>query len=387
MEEGQNTTYHRAFYTKLRPTQAQRRYFGQCAGVARFVYNWALADRIERYQAGEPTNYYEQKKRFNALKREQYPWLADYPYVIVERAFANLDRAYQAFFRRVREGSEAPGFPKFKSRTTARKAFCLGGNVRVEEKRVRLPRIGWVNLAERGYLPCTGQPGVKLNNVVISERAGEWYISAQYELPRPAPIVKGGVVAIHPGVRRLATLDDGTVYENPRPLEKELKRLAKLQRELARRMPGSANREKTRRKLARLSARIANRRAHALHNVSADIVRKRRPKRVIVQDWDIRGMLQQDAVEEGGAVNRRIHRAIADTGMGELLRQIEYKAAWAGADVVYVERYVSVNRPCSRCGAEKAELDASQLIYRCEACGLEIDRDDNAAKNLRNLLA
>ena len=137
----------RGYKTVLDPSNEQRSWFMRCAGTARFVYNWALDDRIARFKAGEKTNLYEQKRRFNALKGVQFPWIYDVPYALTDAAFVNLDRAYQNFFRRNKQGAGKKGFPRFKSRRRGIGSFTLRGSIHIESGRIKLPRVGWVRLA------------------------------------------------------------------------------------------------------------------------------------------------------------------------------------------------------------------------------------------------
>lgn len=361
----------RAFKTKLRLNNEQRSYFRGCAGAARFVYNWALADRIERHEnGGLSTNKFEQKRRFNALKHEQFPWLVKYPYVLVERAFDDLDAAYQNFFRRVKQGAEEPGFPNFRSKHKGDLRFCLGRNgVSIEENRIKLPRIGWVTLEESGYLPTSN---AKLNRATISCRAGDWYVSVQVELPEPAKPVLAGSVGVDLGVKALATTSDGRSFDNPKTLGKHERRLARLQRELNRRVKGSRNRSKTKAKIAKLHKRIADVRHHTLHDISAHVVYGLKPERIVLEDLNVKGMM----------ANRHLSKAVADAGMGELSRQIEYKAAWLGVEVVRANRWYPSSKTCSGCGHVKPTLSLDERVYVCDCCGVSLDRDHNAALNL-----
>lgn len=365
----------RAYRTELDPNREQRALFVKHAGAARFVYNWALSDRIERYKAGESTNLYAQKRRFNALKGEAFPWLAEVSYRAVEQAFTNLDRAYANFFRRVKAKDKDPGFPRFKSRKRGLGAFTLRQGIHVEERRIKLPRIGWVRLKERGYLPCAG---VRVLSANVSERAGRWFVSLQVEAERPQPAAATGpAIGVDLGVKVLATLSNGRVFENPRSLAKYERRLKHLSRELCRRQKGSRNRDKTRRKLARLHARIADVRANALHQVSHYLTAKTKPSAVAIEDLNVKGML----------ANRHLSKAIADASFAELRRQLEYKAAWYGVDLVLAGRFYPSSKTCSGCGSVKPLLRLSERTFVCEACGLLVDRDLNAARNLASLTA
>jgi putative transposase len=357
----------------LRPNNAQRAMFLKCAGAARFVYNWSLADRKAVYEAGGKPNMYEQKRRFNALKAEQYPWLYDVPYVLQEEAFAHVDLAFQNFFRRVKKG-EKPGYPRFKSRKRGVGSFTLRGHIHIEADRIKLPRIGWVRLKERGYLPQDG--ACKLLSVCISERAGRWYASAQVEEEVADPVPGAGpVVGVDLGLKTLAVCSDGMTFENPHALVSAERKLSRLNRELARRQKGSKNRAKTRTKLARCHARIANVRSHALHNVSYHLTAKTKPQAVVIEDLNVKGMLS----------NRHLSKAIADVGMYELRQQIEYKGKWYGVEVMTADRWYASSRICSACGAVNHALTLSDRTYVCAVCGAVIDRDLNAALNLASL--
>jgi len=344
--------------------------FLRCAGAARFVYNWALADRIERWQEGQSTNLYEQVRRFNAIKREQWPWLYEVPYRLQAEALAHLDTAYQNFFRRVKQGIQEPGFPKFKSRKHGIGSFTLRGCIHVKQSQIKLPRIGWVRLKEHGYLPS--ETMVKLLSVTISERAGRWYASVQVEEDGPEPETGEGIIGIDLGVKHLAVCSDGTVFENPKALIQAERKLARLQRELSRRTQGGQNWHKTKAEIARCHAKIVNVRRHALHQVSHYVTVKIKPETVVIEDLNVSGMLK----------NHCLAGAISDAGFSELRRQIEYKAQWYGVNVIVVGRFWPSSKTCSRCGCVKANLTLADRTYTCDYCGLVIDRDLNAALNL-----
>jgi len=362
-------TVKRAYKTKLRTNNKESALFYQCAGVARFVYNWALTDRIERYEAGNPTTYYEQKKRFNSIKDELCPWVRNYPYTITESAFHNLDSAYQNFFRRVKQGTDKPGFPKFKSKHRSTPSFTVRGVV-IEHARIRLPKLGWFRLEEKGYLPA----GNYLTNAVtISEKNGVWYASIQVEVPRPTngrPHM--GTLGIDFGVKALAVCSDGTVFENPKVLYKYEKRLAHLQRELSRRKKGSRNWRKTKAKIAKLQAKIANVRRAAQHNASKHVTANMRPERIVLEDLNVAGMVK----------NHHLAKAVSDAGMSELARQIEYKAEWNGIEIIKADRWFPSSKTCSNCGSIRDDLSLAERVFVCPDCGFEIDRDLNAARNL-----
>jgi len=363
----------KAYKTALDPNDKQITFFRQCAGAARYVYNWALADRQERYKAGLKTSHNEQKVRFNALKRELCPWIVELPYAVLEKAFADLDTAYKNFFRRVKAG-QTPGFPKFKSKKCNAAHFSVR-NVKVEAGQVRLTGIGWVRLHEHGYIPTEGEYGVY---ATISERAGRWYISILAETEVDEPINEStDILGVDLGIKSLATCSDGKVFDNPKALYKAERKLKRLQRELSRRTKGGKNWLKTKAKLQRVHAKVSNIRQHALHQVSHYVTAIAKPKVVVLEDLNVQGMTS----------NHHLAKAVSDVGMYELRRQIEYKAKWYGVKVMVADRWYPSSKTCSECGATNQLLTLSDRTFVCPACGCIIDRDYNAALNLASLAA
>lgn len=336
------------------------------------MFNWALADRKERYEAHNlSTNKYEQKRRFNAWKVDNAPWLYSVPYALQEQEFTNVDLAFQNFFRRVKRG-ETPGYPKFKRRN-GRKRFTLRGSIHIEDDRIKLPRIGWMRLKERGYLPTQD---VKLLSVNVSERAGRWYISVQVREEISDPVNDSMlVVGADLGIKTLVVLSNGEMFDNPKPLYQEQRKLARLQRELSRRTKGGANWRKTKAKIQKCYARIANIRKYTLHDISHHVTATLRPKTIVLEDLNVTGMVK----------NHCLAKAISDVGFAELRRQVEYKATWYGIEVIVANRWYASSKTCSGCGCIKDALDLSERTYICKHCGLGIDRDLNAARNLAAL--
>ena len=348
--------------------------FRKCSGTARFVYNWGLAEWQRQYEADERPSRYSLCKQFNGIKDEECPWIREIPYAVTESAFYNLGYAFKNFFRRVKQSSDKVGYPKFKKKGR-NDSFQLR-NVRVEHDRVRLTHIGWVRLKERGYIPTTDSGAEFGVYATISRKAGRWFISMQVEEEIPEP--ENGsmlVLGVDFGLKTLAVCSDGTVFENPHALKQQERKLARLQRELSRRKRDGQNWKKTKRKIGRCHARIANIRKHALHQVSHYITAKAKPRMVVLEDLNVSGMMQ----------NRHLSKAISDIGFYELRRQTEYKAGWNGVEVLVADRFYPSSKTCSECGAVKSVLRLSERMYVCSECGAIIDRDKNAALNLAAL--
>lgn len=424
----------KAYKTKLILNNAEREYLRQCAGAARYVYNWGLNALEQYYQEnGKSTSARTVKKSFNAQKEVLCPWITQYPYTILESEFDFLQRAFDNYWRKRKAGGVArdiarlkergqwnrrvakmldrgrsgiqlePGYPKFKSRHD-RKSFSLRGSIVVHEGKVRLPsprdktvtrklRVGpWFRLAEDSYLPL----GVEILSVSVSEEGNDWYISFQVRenVPDPHPTTED-VLGVDFGVKAVATVSDGTVFDNNRPLANYEDKLKRLQRKLARQNRGGANYKKTQEKIADLHQKIARIRRHNQHNISRELTINRRPKAVCIEDLNVKGMLASPAPnlgEDGITYKRNNRRAkaglaksISDVGIGELVRQLEYKAQWNGIEVVKAYRFYPSSKTCSACGSVKDVLSLDVRTFICENCGLIIDRDLNAAKNLASL--
>jgi putative transposase len=375
----------RAYKTELKLNNKERSLLAGCAGAARYVWNWGLRQKIDEYEAtGKSPSYYELHRRLNALKKGELSWLYQYSKTIPQESLRDLDRAFANFFRRVKGNGqknngkdEKPGFPRFKSRKQRRGRFRVWGSIHVADDRIKLPRIGWLRLKEKGYLPTSG---VKILSATISERGNRWLESLQVEEEIAERQATGQAIGIDLGLNHMAVTSAGQTYENAKALKQALKRLARLQRELHRRQPGSRNRAKTRAKIARLHYRISCLRQEAIHQATSAIVArtkpdKQRPSVVVIEKLNVKGMM----------LNRKLARSIADVGMGEFGRQIRYKCDWYGISLLEADRWFPSSKQCSRCGQRKESLTLSERTYYCPNCGLMIDRDLNAAINLEQL--
>jgi putative transposase len=384
----------RGYKTELKLNNKERSLLAGCAGAARYVWNWGLRQKIDEYETtGKSPSYYELHRRLNALKKGELSWLYHYSKTIPQESLRDLERAFANFFHRIKENGqknkgedEKPGFPRFKSRKQRRGRFRVWGSIQVEDDRIKLPRIGWLRLKEKGYLPTSTVPtvvpttGVKVLSATVSERGGRWFVSLQVEEEIPDHEATGEPVGVDLGINQMAVTSSGQTYENPKALRQALKRLARLQRELHRRKPGSRNRAKTRAKIARLHYRISCLRQDAIHQATSAIVARtkpdtQRPSLVVIENLNVKGMMQ----------NRKLARSIADVGMGEFGRQMRYKCDWYGISLLEADRWFPSSKQCSSCGHRKESLTLSERTYNCPNCGLMIDRDLNAAINLKQL--
>jgi len=242
----------------------------------------------------------------------------------------------------------------------------LSHAVLVDGRAVTLPKIGRVKMKEA--LRLKG----RVISCTVSHVAHKWFASFQVEIEHQVPSRENqAAVGVDLGLKSLAVLSDGTVFENPKALRSNVQKLKRLSRSLSRKRKGSANRKKARVKLARLHYRIGCIRKDALHKLTTFLTRTFTV--IGIENLNIRGMLK----------NRKLSRAIADVGMHEFKRQLEYKAVLHGSQVVVADRWFPSSKTCSECGCIKPTLELSERSWQCFDCGAEHDRDHNAAKNLK----
>ena len=345
----------------LDPTPDQEQQFRRAAGVARFTWNWALAEWLRQYKAGLKPTALGLKKQFNAVKADLFPWVYDSPRDPNAQSFANLGKAYARFF------SKEARKPRFKKKGRCKDAFYVANDkFRVDGKTVTLPRIGKVRMREE--LRFAG----KITCATVSRTADRWFvaISVETDLPVRPCENQARTVGVDLGVKRLATLSDGTFVVGPKPLHCTLKRVKRLSRALSRKAKGSHNREKARRRLARCHGRLAAIRADALHKLTTALVRD--CGQIVIEDLNVQGMSR----------NRKLARAILDMGFGEFRRQLGYKQELAATEVIVADRWFPSSKTCSACGALNEHLTLKDRIFHCGGCGLAEDRDLNAARNL-----
>jgi putative transposase len=295
----------KAHKIRLHPTPEQANYFARAAGTARFTFNWAVAEWKRHYEAGGKPSALALRTQFNQIKKEQFPWVYDVTKCAVEGAFMDVAAAFKNFFEGRKAGRKT-GFPTFKTKRRSRQSFYLANDkFTVGDHWIDVPKLGRVNMAES--LRFTG----KILSARISKQASWWWVSITVEMPDEMALNTSPPVGVDVGLNRLATLSDGRKFENQRPLVYQLKKLRRLNKELARRTKGGKNWLKTKDTLSRTHYEIACMRLDWLHKLTTEIAKT--SGFVAVEDLHVKGLIR----------NRCLSRSFSDAAVGTLLDLLE----------------------------------------------------------------
>lgn len=346
------------------------------AGACRFVFNRALARQNENHEAGNKYIPYGKMASWlvewkNATETQ---WLKDAQSQPLQQSLKDLERAYKNFFRK------RAAFPRFKKRGQ-NDAFRYPQGVKLDQEnsRIFLPKLGWMRY--RNSRQVTGV----VKNVTVSQSCGKWYISIQTESEVSTPVhPSASMVGLDAGVAKLATLSDGTVFEPVNSFQKNQKTLARLQRQLSRKVKFSNNWQKQKRKIQRLHSCIANIRRDYLHKVTTTVSKNH--AMIVIEDLKVSNMSKSAAgtVSQPGRNVRAksgLNRSILDQGWYEMRRQLEYKQLWSGGQVLAVPPAYTSQR-CACCGHTAKENRLSQSKFRCQVCGYTANADVNGARNI-----
>ena len=358
----------RAYRYRCYPTPAQAAVLARTFGCARFVYNWALSLRTDAYyERQERLSYVDLSAALTTLKqRRETVWLNEVSSVPVQQALRHLETAFRNFF------AGRAKYPTFHKKHGAQSATYASTAFRwdVQTRTLTLAKmatplhIHWSRPLPDGATPTT---------VTLSrDTAGRYFVSILLEEDvAPLPIMtETGQVGIDLGLHDVVVLDTGEKVGNPRFFAKDEKQLGKAQRRLAKKQRGSKNRDKARRRVARIHARIADRRRDFTHKLSTRIIRENQT--ICIESLHVKAM----------AKHPTLAKAIHDVGWGEFVRQLEYKADWYGRTLVKIDRWYPSSKQCYACGHVLDALSLDIRHWTCPACGVVHDRDVNAAKNI-----
>jgi putative transposase len=358
------------FKTELKLNNQQRTQLAKHCGVARHAWNWGLAltknilDHNLRYPQDKikfPTAV-DLHKWLVAMVKPEYPWYYEVSKCAPQYALRQLSEAWKQAFKKVKKP------PRFKKKGR-NDSFTVDGSLAVEPFRVKVPVIGWLKTYER--LPVDQKP----KSFTISRTADRWFISWKIEVEPTSERKSVAVVGVDLGVKALATLSTGEAFEGAKSYRKFEKKLSRLQWLNRHKQRGSNNWKKAQIQIARRHRKIANIRKDTLHKLTTYLAKNH--SKIGIEDLNVSGML----------ANHKIAKAIADMGFYEFRRQLEYKCSLYGSELVVVDRWFASSKTCSNCGTKKETLLLAERVFKCDCCGLEIDRDLNASINLEKAVS
>jgi len=354
-----------AYKLRAYPTPRQQRRLAREFGAARWVYNRGL-ETISRAwrERQERITWVDFSRQVTKLKQAEVPWLKEVSSYVLTQSLRDLDKAFMAFY------AKRAGYPRFKKRRGKQAVrYQLDGRLKnsyVTGSRLVLPGLGPVKLVWSRVPP--GRPKMV---TLKRDGVGRYFVFMAMDretLPLPTA---DRTVGLDAGLSAAVTFDDGTKVAPPRYLERRLKQLKRRSRDLSRAKKGSRRRARSRWRLARVHARVRDCRREWLHQLSSKVIHDNQV--ICVEDLNVSGMLR----------NRHLSRALADGALAELQRQLEYKALWYGRTFVRVGRWFPSTKRCSACGFVVEKLPLSARRWTCPECGIEHDRDVNAAINIR----
>ena len=403
----------KTYKIRLLPTPEQERLLWQHANASRFVWNWGLARNMERFSNGDK---YESKvtngKELTQLKRhdEKFQWLNEVSYQTLSMTLIDLHNAYKRFFATQKQGEkftkktiaraarqkrkltpyDMNGHPKFKMKDEQTPRFYMTTQTfYISKDTIQLEKFGKVKLQTSYTLPIISNRKVAQETVInprVKYENGKWLLTFGIECQETQKPELNGVIGIDVGVKTLAVCSNGLIIKNVN----KTKRVRKLERRLKRKQravqrkrnvnpdfkkTGRANRHiQADKQVKQLYTKLRNIRQDYTHKATRQIVNLL-PKTIVMEDLNVSGMMK----------NQHLAKAIAQQNLYEFKRQIQYKSEWQGTEVALAERWFPSSKKCSRCGSIKRDLKLKDRVYKCDACGLEIDRDYNASKNLEQL--
>lgn len=415
----------RVYRFALDPTRTQCEAFGHHAGAARWAYNYGLAVKLEalrrhlmqvdelvtlgwtqsqavKLATVKVPSKGEIQREWNRLKGDDTkgvdgvsPWWRTVSTYAFQSAWMDLDQAWKNWTDSLagRRAGRPMKKPRFKKKNRCRDSFRLFGSIHlVTYRRLQVPRLGRIRLHGSGKrLQQALNRGAAIKSVTISRGGHRWYATVLVDEPVETPARatrrqrKAGRVGVDFGIYHLAVLSDGTRVNNPRHLRHAHKRLVNANRKLCRAKRGSANWQKAAAKLGRIHHEVAERRRAHLHQVTKQLASGW--STVAVEDLDVLGLTRsaRGTVEKPGRSVRAksgLNRSILDAAPREFRRQLEYKTAWYGSQLALCDQRFPSSKTCSACGEVKAKLPLADRMFNCEHCGLVLDRDVNAARNI-----
>jgi putative transposase len=354
----------RAYKYRFYPTEEQKQVLARTFGCCRFVYNWALRKKTDAYYERQERLYYKDLSAAltELKKQEEYTWLNDVASVPLQQSLRHLDRAFLNFF----EGRAE--YPNFKKKHNPQSATYVGTAFKWDGKQIVPARMSEpLNIVWSRPLPKDAEPSTV---TMTKDCANRYFVSILVEDEiKPLPVANKQV-GLDLGLKSMVIMSTGETVGNPRYAARDEKKLAKAQRRHAKKKRGSKNRDKARLKVAKIHARINDRRRDYQHKLSTRIVHENQV--ICVESLAVKNMVK----------NHKLAKALSDVGWSELVRQLEYKSKWYGRTLVKIDKWYPSSKRCHDCGHILDSLTLDIRAWSCPECGVTHDRDYNAAQNV-----
>jgi len=361
----ESTILRRVYRFRLEPTSHQEEGFRRYAGARRWVWNWALAQKQAHYKAtGKGLPEKVLSARLTALKGEPgTAWLREMDSQLLQQVLADLKKAFGAFFeRRVR-------YPRFKSRKRDMARFRIPQRVTLRDGSLTVPKIGRVKVRQSQAIE-----GVTKSATFKRDACGHWFVSLVSEMEMPAAPLplpsEERTVGVDLGLKDAVVTSEGTRMAAPRFYRAAQRKLRRTQRGQSRKVKGSNNRQKARMKVARVHQKVANKRNDFCHKLTTTLIKEH--DAVCIEDLNVQGLAKT-----------KLAKSILDASMGTIRRQLTYKGQWDRAHVVAVDRFYPSSKLCHECGYKNDALTLSDREWACPSCRCVLDRDVNAARNIK----
>ena len=356
----------KAYKIRLYPTTEQKVLIEKHIGSCRFVYNWALAQKIETYQQTKKSiSQFDLNKKITLL-REEKPWLAEVNSQSLQGMTRNLESAFTKFFR------EKTGFPNFKSKKNPIQSFPIPQHyvVDFDKNIIKLPKIGKVKAVLHRHFEGTLKVAT-LSKTSTHKHFISILVDDGKEAPAKQSFSDDTTIGIDVGIKDFAVLSTGEKVENPKYLRTSMTTLKVLQRQVSRKVKGSNRRRKAIKRLAKLHEKVTNQRNDFQNKLSSKLISENQA--ISLETLNVKGMVK----------NHCLAQAISDASWSSFVNKVEYKAEWYGKTILRIGRFEPSSRICNACGFYKNDLTLKDREWLCPVCGTNHDRDINAAVNIK----
>lgn len=361
-------TVIKGFKYRIYPTEKQEIQLNKTFGCVRFVYNQMLAKKINLYKSeGKSINKTNCNNYCNRELKKEYPWLKEVDKFALTNSIYNLDNAYKKFF------TEHIGFPKFKSKKNHYYSYITNftnNNIKVDfnNNKIQLPKLKWIKAKLHREFK-----GKILFATISKTPSDKYFVSFNVECEHQELKQNNNKIAMDLGIKDLLITSNGAKIDNKKLTYRYEQKLAKLQRQIAKKKIGSQNWKKQRIKIARLHEKITNTRKDNLHKISHKMIKEN--QLIFSENLNIKGMVK----------NHNLAKSIHDCGWYELTRQLTYKSEWNGRKYHKVDRYYPSSQLCNVCGYKNEDTKNLNIrFWECPQCNTKHDRDENASINILN---